>query len=292
MNTERERLTKSHDDAITMLDEVNKKVLAKEAETAQKLEDLEMIIKRYNSLGYQLSLIPPSAANARGIDYELALNIPATTFSISQSSRSTRKASPSDGDRLLASSTTGHAPAHLLNSDLRGAVRSAFVSLRKEIYDRRKAAIDADMSNKDLLDNVVEALNEKNIEIENLNYRVNEASTLYNSLKETGNTSHTQQTSAVEKLEKELTRMRGELERGAVELEQRDMEVGLAWEGMQEEAGRIREELHSGIERILEEVVNFKVHVQKGLEEFEGWVTEEVEGELEGEGPREEDVFE
>ena len=293
MNTERERLTKSHDDAINTLDEVNKKVLAKEAETAQKLEELESIIKRYNSLGYQLSLIPSTAANAKGTDYELSLNISATTFSTSQASRSTRKPSPSEGDRLLASSTTGHAPARLLNLDLRGAVRSTFIALRKEIYDRRKAAIDADMSNKDLLDNVVEALNEKNTEIENLNYRVNEASTTYNSLKETGNTSHTQQTVTIEKLEKELGRMRSDLDRGAVELEQREMEVGLAWEAMQEEAGRVREELHSGIERILEEVVNFKVHVQKGLEEFEGWVTEEVEGELDGEGEvREEDVFE
>jgi kinetochore protein NDC80 len=292
MNTERERLTKSHDDAVATLDEVNKKVLAKEAETAQKLEELEAIIKRYNSLGYQLSLIPSTAGNAKGVDYELSLNIPPTTFSTSQSGRSARKGSPSEGDRLLSSPTTGHAPAHLLNLDLRGVVRSTFIALRKEIYDRRKAGIDADMSNKDLLDNVVEALNEKNTEIENLNYRVNEASTLYNSLKETGTTSHTQQTSAIEKLEKELTRMRGDLERGVVELEQREMEVGLSWEAMQEEAGRIREELHSGIERILEEVVNFKVHVQKGLEEFEGWVTEEVEGELEGEVQREEDIFE
>ena len=292
MNTERERLTRSHDDAVNTLEEVNKKVVAKETETTQKLEELEAIIKRYNSLAYDLSLIPSAAVNAKGVDYELSLNVPATTFSSSQSGRSSRKASPSETDRLLASSATGHAPAHLLNLDLRGVVRSTFISLRKEIYDRRKAAIDADMSNKDLLDNVVEALNEKNTEIENLNYRVNEASTLYNSLKETGTTSHTQQTSAVEKLEKELTRMRSDLERGAVELEQRELEVVLAWESMQEEAGKIREELHSGIERILEEVVSFKVHVQKGLEEFEGWVTEEVEGELEGEGHKEDDVFE
>lgn len=292
MNTERERLTKSHDDAVARLDEVNKEVLAKEADTAQKLEELEAIVKRYNHLGYSLSLIPPTAANAKGTDYSLSLNIPPINFSTSQSGRSSRKGSPPESDRLLSSSTEGYAPPHLVNIDLRGAIRSSFIALRKEIYDRRRAAIDADMSNKDLLDNVVEALNEKNTEIENLNYRVNEASTLYNSLKETGNTSHTQQTVAIEKLEKDLTRMRGDLERGAVELEQREMEVGLAWEGMQEEAGRLREELHSGIERILEDVVNFKVRVQKGLEEFEGWVTEEVEGELEGEGQKEEDVFE
>ena len=293
MNTERERLTKSHDDAVVMLEEVSKKVLAKEIETAQKLEDLEGVIKRYNSLGYQLSLIPSTAANARGNNYELKLNLPTATFSTSQSGRTSRRGSPSDGDRLLGSSNpaTGHSPAHLLNLDLRGTVRSTFVSLRKEINERRKAAADADLNARDMLENVVDALAEKNNEIDNLNHRMREASTNYNSLKETGNTTHTQQTSAIERLEAELSRMREGLNRGAVEMEQKELEATLAWEQMQDEAGQIREQLHADVEKMLEEVVNFKVHVQKGLEEFENTVGMEVEEELaEGEAMEEDGV--
>ncbi|KIW46787.1 uncharacterized protein PV06_02424 [Exophiala oligosperma] len=277
MNTERERLTKSHEDALAMLDEVNKKVLEKEAETSRKLEDLEVIVKRYNSLGYQMSLIPSTAVNAKGADYELSLNI-SDSFS---TSTSRRRGSP-DTDRLLADNNVGYSPVHLLNLDLRGAVRNAFIALRKDINERRKAAADADLNARDFLDNISEALHEKNTEIDNLNYRVNEASRMYASLKESQTTTHTQQTSAIEKLEKELARMREGLERGVVELEQREMEVGVAWESMREEAARVREELHSGIERCLEDVIRFKVHVQKGLEEFEGWVGEEVEVELLG----------
>lgn len=278
MNTERERLAKSHEDAVALLDEVNKKVLEKEVETARKLEDLEISVKRYNSLGYQMSLIPSTAVNAKGADYELSLNITENHFS---SSQSRRRGSP-ESDRLLADSNVGYSPMHLLNLDLRGAVRNAFISLRKEINERRKAAADADLNARDFLDNISEALHEKNTEIDNLNYRVNEASRTYSSLKESNNTAHTQQTSAIEKLEKELARMREGLERGVVELEQREMEVQVAWESMREEAARVREELHSGIERCLEEVIRFKVHIQKGLEEFEGWVGEEVEMELLG----------
>lgn len=280
MNTERERLTKSHEDALVALDEVNKRVLEKEAETARKLEDLEAVVKRYNSLGYQMSLIPSTAVNAKGADYELTLNTSGDTFSASTTT-SRRRGSP-ESDRLLADSNVGYSPIHLLNLDLRGAVRNAFVSLRKEINERRKAAADADLNARDFLDNISEALHEKNTEIDNLNYRVNEASRLYASLKESNNTAHTQQTSAIEKLEKELARMREQLERGVVELEQREMEVQVAWESMREEAARVREDLHSGIERCLEDVIRFKVHVQKGLEEFEGWVGEEVEAELLG----------
>ena len=41
-----------------------------------------------------------------------------------------------------------------------------------------------------------------------------------------------------------------------------------------------REELHTEIERILNDVIKFKVHIQKSLEDYEGFVLEEVEGEL------------
>ena len=54
-------------------------------------------------------------------------------------------------------------------------------------------------------------------------------------------------------------------------------------------ANALREELHTEIERMLNDIIRFKVHVQKSLEEYEGFVVEEVEGELgeEGEGERE-----
>lgn len=282
MNTERERLAKSHEDALATLDEVNKKVLDKEVETARKLEDLEAVIKRYNSLGYQMSLIPSSAVNAKGVDYELSLSLSSESFSSSTSQSRRTHGIPIDSDRLLADPSTGYSPSHLLNLDLRGIVRNSFISLRKEINERRKGLAESDLNARDFLDNISEALHEKNTEIDNLNYRVNEAGRVYNTLKETGQTAHTQQTSAVEKLEKELSRMREGLEKGVVELEQREMEVQLAYEAMREESARVREELHGGIEKLLEDVIRFKVHVQKGLEEFEGWVGEEVEVELLG----------
>ncbi|KIW80575.1 hypothetical protein Z517_07191 [Fonsecaea pedrosoi CBS 271.37] len=282
MNTERERLAKSHEDALAALDEVNKRVLEKEDETARKLEDLEAVVKRYNSLGYQMSLIPSSAVNAKGVDYELSLNLSEQGFSSSTSHSRRSRASPIESDRLLAEQNMGYSPMHLLNLDLRGVVRNAFISLRKEINERRKAAAESDLNARDFLDNISEALHEKNTEIDNLNYRVQEASRQYSTLKENGQTAHTQQTSAIEKLEKELSRMREGLEKGVLELEQRELEVQLAYEGMREESARVREELHGGIEKLLEDVIRFKVHVRKGLEEFEGWVGEEVELELLG----------
>ena len=288
MNTERERLQKSLDDTVIALDEVNRRVSEKETETARKLEDLEAIIKRYNSLAYQMSLIPTTASNAKGASYELSLNIADTsngfsssTSQFSSSQSGSRRRSP-ETDRLFADTNVGHLPAQILNLDLRGTIRQAFISLRKEINERRKKAQETDLNARDILDSVGEALSEKHTEVDTLSHRVHLAQQAHAELRESTATAHTQTTAQIEKLEKELARMREGVERGVLELEQREMEVGVAWEGMREEAGRVREQLHAGVERALEEVIRFKVHVQKGLEEFEGWVGDEVEAELVG----------
>lgn len=49
-------------------------------------------------------------------------------------------------------------------------------------------------------------------------------------------------------------------------------------------ANALREELHTEIEKMLNDIIKFKVHVQKSLEDYEGFVVEEVEAELGGDG--------
>lgn len=46
-------------------------------------------------------------------------------------------------------------------------------------------------------------------------------------------------------------------------------------------AASLREELHTEIERMLNDVIKFKVHIQKSLEDYEQFVAEEVERECE-----------
>ena len=42
-------------------------------------------------------------------------------------------------------------------------------------------------------------------------------------------------------------------------------------------ANSLREELHTEVERMLDDIVRFKLHVQKSLEDFEQFVADEVE---------------
>lgn len=45
-------------------------------------------------------------------------------------------------------------------------------------------------------------------------------------------------------------------------------------------ASSLREELHTEIDRMLNDVIKFKIHIQKNLYEYEGFVTDELEREL------------
>ena len=45
-------------------------------------------------------------------------------------------------------------------------------------------------------------------------------------------------------------------------------------------ANALREELHTEIEKILNDVIKFKVHIQQNLENYEAFVDQEVKAEL------------
>ena len=275
MNTERERLQKSAEDATAKLEEIHSRLMEKETEANQRLEDLEDVIKAYNSLGYQTSLIPSSAINAKGNDYELRLTINDSGFSSSQIGSHQQ-----EGDRLLADAFTGYHPTNVVNLDLRGTVRSNFIALRKEINDRRKEVQDADMNHRDLLDNVKEAMDEKRSEVEALEHKRRAAEEEFERTKEITTTQKLSSDAQIERMEKELAKLRTSLSESVQLMEQREINTNIEYEQLLLRANALREELHTGIETMLNDIIRFKVHIQKGLEDYESFVVEEVEQEL------------
>lgn len=279
MNTERERLQRSLEDTLSRLEEAHGRVMEKEAEASRKLEDLEQTVKSYNTLCYQNSLIPSSAVNANGQDYELRLNVNETNFSSSQIGGSQNRNSP-EGDRLLADSNGGYQPAHLLNVDLRGIIRTNLNSLRKEINERRKQTIEEDVERRNILDNIKEAIDDKRSEVEALEHRRRAAEEEFERTKEITTTQKLASDAQIEKMEKELAKMRATLTESVQLMEQREMNTNIEYEQLTLRANALREELHTGVESMLNDIIRFKVHVQKGLEDYESFVADEVEHEL------------
>ena len=179
MNNERERLQKAFEATVIKLEDVKRKALDKETDASRTLEDLERAVDNYNSLCYQIGLVPSTAAAAKGENFDLELVNVIKSFSASTSQGGHR-----GGTRLLVDSTTGYQPAHILNLDLRGRVKGRLVALKKEISDRRTQAMDADMKNHELLDSIKEAIDDRRSEVEALQHRVWAAEEEFNKTKE------------------------------------------------------------------------------------------------------------
>ncbi|KAF8867239.1 hypothetical protein BDZ45DRAFT_638659 [Acephala macrosclerotiorum] len=281
MTAERERLQKGIESTSQRLEEAKKKVTEKEGEASRKLDELERMVDRYNSMGYQIGLIPSTAPNAKSKNYELQVIVnEGPNFSASQIG-STRGGT-ADSDRLLADPVTGYQPAHVLNLDLRGHVKSSFVALRKEISERRTVAMDEMMKHHDLLDGIKEAIEDKRGEVEALEHRVRAAEEEYEKTKEVTTTQKIASDTQIEKMEKELAKMRAGLTESVQLMEQREMNTNIEYEQLTLKANALREELHTEIEKMLNDIIKFKVHIQKNLEEYEGFVVDEVEHELGG----------
>ncbi|KAI1310627.1 HEC/Ndc80p family protein [Xylaria venustula] len=280
MTSERERLQKGIETATQRLDEGKKRVAEKELEASRKLEELERLVDKYNTLAYQIGLIPASAANAKGQDYELAVTVNESDFtgSIVKGSYSTGTGS----ERLLADPVTGYQPSHILNLDLRGQVKSSFLALRREISERRAEAMDAMMKDHELLDGIKEVIEDKHNEVEALEHRVRAAEEEYEKTKEVTTTQKLASDAQIEKMEKELAKMRAQLTESVQLLEQREMNTNIEYEQLTLRANALREELHTEIERMLNDVIKFKVHIQKNLEDYEEFARDELEKELGG----------
>ncbi|GAP91239.2 putative kinetochore protein NDC80 [Rosellinia necatrix] len=227
MTSERERLQKGIEAATQRLDEGKRRVAEKEEEASNRLEKLERLVDDYNTLAYKIGLMPPGAANSEGRNFELAVTVNESDFTgpIVRGSYS----NGSGTERLLADPVTGYQPAHILNLDLRGHVKSSFLALRGEISERRSMAVDAMMKDHEVLDGMKEAIEDKRSEVEALEHRVRAAEEEYEKTREVTTTQKLASDTQIEKMEKELAKMRAQLSESVQLLEQREMNTNIEY---------------------------------------------------------------
>lgn len=280
MNTERERLIKGVETTQLRLEETKERTSKKEAETGAKLDDLESAVQRYNGLGYQIGIIPATAHNAHDFEYELRLDLNSgPDFTASQQfSASTSR--PKAGDRLLQSAEHGYVAHHLLPTPDLKLTKRCLQDLRKEISERRNQALEEDMVKVDMLDKTREALEDKASELETLQHRVEAAQLAFEKAREVTTTQGMASETQIERMEKELGKMRAGVGETVALMEQREMAVNLEYEELAFKGGELREHLWGELERVVRFVVDFKIHVQGALEGFEEFVAEECEREF------------
>lgn len=203
MLAERERVQKMAESASLRLENVERKVADKQAEATRKLDELERMAGKYNDLAYQIGLIPPTAANARGAEYEVKV---ITSDSLNFTSQLVQ-----GGERLITDATTDCQPEHVLNVDLRGKIKHHLVAFRDEILERRSESMDRMTKDYELLDGMKESIEDKRSEVEALEHRVRAAEEEYEKIKETTTAHRLGSDAQIEKMGKEIYRLRANM---------------------------------------------------------------------------------
>lgn len=227
MATERERLEQSRAATSTRLDESRGRVAEKETEASKKLDELERLVEKYNSLCYKIALIPSTAANAKGTEYELNLTVNPVNFSSSQLGRSQNGSQQGESDRLLKDSSSGYQPHQLLTLDLKTAIKNALLQLRKEISERRNLALEEAMRNTDFLDSVREAMDDKQAEVEGLGHKIRAAEEEFEKTREITGAQKMTLDAQIERMEKELAKLRAGVQESVQLMEQREINTNL-----------------------------------------------------------------
>ncbi|EKG19825.1 Kinetochore protein Ndc80 [Macrophomina phaseolina MS6] len=271
MNTERDRLQKSAESTSSRLEETRRRIAERELEATKKLDELERTVERYNSQGYEIGIIPATAPRANGEDFELVLTLSGTGFNSSQMD--------SQSDRLLTSAGNGYQYHDLLNLDPRRDLKNSILGLRKDIRERMSAAQEADFENHEMLDKVKEAMDDKLAEVEALGHRVRAAEEEFEKTREVTTAQKMASDAQIERIEKEIGKMRAQVSDHIQLIEQREMNTNIEYEQMTHRATEIREQLHTEVERMLSDVVKWKINLQTQLENYEEFVQQSVDQE-------------
>lgn len=220
MTSEMERLETSKSVILARADEVRSRLAEREMEASKKLDELERMVANYNSLAYKIGLVPSTGPNAKGQDFELVLTTnPSPSFDLSQSQE--------PGMRLLKDAGNGYMPYQLLNLDLNNSLRPFISSLRKEISDRQDRALEEHLKNHSLLDRVTEAVDDKQAEVESLRHKIRVAEEECDKTKDNANTQKMHLDAQVERMEKELAKLRQNLTESTQLVEQREINTNL-----------------------------------------------------------------
>ncbi|ORY86797.1 HEC/Ndc80p family-domain-containing protein [Protomyces lactucae-debilis] len=259
MTSEQETLKKSLEAASVQLHQLSTLVLEKEKLAQAKLDNVHKAIQAYNTLGYQVGVMPETAENAGGIKFEVELSLP-----------------EHDRDWLHVR------PDQLIRNDLRNQIKPALAQLRQDLGTRVHEHQDEQIRLGEMLDQVNEGLSDKQEELEALEAKLNATIEQYNEIKDTATAEQAELNAQAEATERELNKMRNKMRTGLVKLDQQQQSVTLEYDKLVGEANTLREGLVRDVVKTLDEVIQFKLHIQTCLGQLEAEVEDATDQDVVG----------
>ncbi|RPA83695.1 hypothetical protein BJ508DRAFT_57002 [Ascobolus immersus RN42] len=250
MNAEQEKLKTALEQVRNRLNEAEIELEKQSSEAQAKLQRIERLITRFNSIGFKVG-----GLNAQGRTFELRL------FPDRQDSQMA-------STRLCNEDGTGYSPSQIINVDLRHDVKPALVELKKSYTKKIHETEEEAMKVAESVESAEEELAEIQAEVETLRTKKTAVDDEYSEMKENMTTDQNNSNLEIEKLERELQNIRSHMTNGLLTLEQRSQSLKVEYDQLKYKVSEERERLHGAVAQIIENIVNFKVHIGKSLEEF------------------------
>lgn len=240
MNSEHEALIKNLEIATSQLHEASSQVFERERLAQDKMDDLDKAVQTYNSIAYNIGVIPRSAPRAKNMAYELEFHNPLE----------------------INKTWLGSQPHELVNIDLRHVTKPALSSLREnlgsEVHEHQNECIRLT----ELLDQVNEGLNDKKEELEALEAKLGSTIEQFNEIRDTTTAESSASNAQAETLERDLATMRNTAQNGLIQLDQKAQSVSIEHEQLLHSSSVVRDELVRDVFKALDDVIQFKLHIQ------------------------------
>ena len=246
MNSTHETLLKQLETAVQASEEASARLLEQEKATQVVADAVDRAIQAYNTLGYKIGVIPATAQNAGGVDFEVEL------------------VDPVEFGRTWLNSR----PDQLVRANLRGGVRPALARLREELGSRAHGLQDEHDRLGEKADEASEALADKKEELEALDAKLIATIEQFDEVRVTTAAETSAANATAEQMERDLSTARISAQNGLLQCEQRLQAVSIEHEQLQHAYAQNREAITRDVVQALEEVIQFRLHIASSLEQL------------------------
>lgn len=241
MNAERDQLTKTIDQLNDKNSEFEKNIWEKEISVQKKVDEVEKLTHDFNNKAYRLHLVPISAKNANGKNFDLQLNNHATR-----------------ADQMV-------------NIDLRGEIKSALLDLRSHLKNEIMQAQDQCIAIRESFDRLSESVNEKLDEVQQIDSRIKRCAEQCEIHREEAQAETRMKTEEMEKLDRELRRAKVDSTKSLFDAQKQAREIKIDYDNLVRRTNEQKEKVVKEMILALEQLIDFKQRITDQLSDLDAF---------------------
>jgi kinetochore protein NDC80 len=246
MNAEKEMLCKTMETLNQAKEEASKIFWEREVQVQKRMDAVEKLIQEYNYGGEKSGLIPVEAHNSQGYKFELTFNQHAIRT-----------------DQMIDLDIKEHIQANLL------VLREGY---NKTIHETQSAILEL----QETLDRLTEVTNDKIEDLKALEEKIRKINQQYTEDRENFIAENRRSNEQIDNLDQDLQRMRTDMAASYLQSQQSLQQITIQYDQTMSKTAEEKERTGKEIFRILEDLINFKSHVEGSLAELDSIVKKEV----------------